>query len=272
MGHKNNYPALKIRYLIPLFFLIGALFQSCIPNKKLVYLQDKEKKSASQTSGIQEYQARTANYKVQHGDVLNIKVLSQDPASVQPFNIDAQSTNAQMQIGVPQLFLTGYSVDAKGNIVFPLVGEIYVKDKTIMEITEILSEKIDKYATNATVKIKLVSFKITVLGEVKNAGVYYIYNERASILEVLGYAGDMTDLGNRHKIKLIRTIDNTVQVSNLDITNRTLIEGNNFFLHPNDVLYIEPVKAKNFRLNLPTINIIVTAITTLLIIYNIFGK
>jgi polysaccharide export outer membrane protein len=170
------------------------------------------------------------------------------------------------------LFLTGYSVDAKGNIVFPLVGEIYVKDKTIMEITEILSEKIDKYATNATVKIKLVSFKITVLGEVKNAGVYYIYNERASILEVLGYAGDMTDLGNRHKIKLIRTIDNTVQISNLDITNRNLIEGNNFFLHPNDVLYIEPVKAKNFRLNLPTINIIVTAITTLLVIYNIFGK
>jgi polysaccharide export outer membrane protein len=87
-------------------------------------------------------------------------------------------------------------------------------------------------------------------------------------MEVLGYSGDLNDLANRHKIKLIRTIGDQVQVSNIDLTDRRLVETSNYFLLPNDVLYVEPMKAKNFRLNLPTINLIVTSITTVLVILN----
>jgi polysaccharide export outer membrane protein len=233
----------------------------------LVYLQEKPG-TPSNDSTVKQYQSRISAYKVQQGDVLNIKVLSQDPASVQPFNIDGQGSNVQMQLNLPQLYITGYTVDEKGNIDFPLIGNIFVRGKTIAEISEILAQKIDKYVTNATVKIKLVSFKVTVLGEVKTPGVHYIYNDRVSIMEVLGYSGDLNDLANRHKIKLIRTIGDQVQVSNIDLTDRRLVETSNYFLLPNDVLYVEPMKAKNFRLNLPTINLIVTSITTVLVILN----
>jgi polysaccharide export outer membrane protein len=132
-----------------------------------------------------------------------------------------------------------------------------VKDKTIPEISTFLAEKIDKYVSNALVKVKLVSFKVTVLGEVKSPGVHYIYNDRASILEVIGYAGDLTDLANRHNIKLIRTINNKVQMSNLDLTDRRLVE---------------PMKAKNFRLNLPAISLIISSITTVLVIISLVAK
>jgi polysaccharide export outer membrane protein len=256
------------RFLVILF----VVFQSCIPNKELVYLQDKQKPAAPKEAPMQEYQARIHAYKVQHGDVLNIKVMGQDPVSVQPFNIDGQTSNAQMQMNLTQLYISGYTVDDKGNIQFPLLGDVYVKDKTIPEISTLLAEKIDKYVSNALVKVKLVSFKITVLGEVKSPGVHYIYNDRASILEVIGYAGDLTDLANRHNIKLIRTINNKVQMSNLDLTDRRLVEGNSFFLLPNDVLYVEPMKAKNFRLNLPAISLIISSLTTILVIINLVGK
>jgi len=238
----------------------------------LVYLQDKKNQGPPVNEPIREYQAQIQSYKVQHGDVLNIKVMGQDPLSIQPFNIDGQTSNVQMQMGVTQLYISGYTVDGKGNIQFPLLGDVYVKEKTIPEVSEILAEKIDKYVANALVKVKLVSFKVTILGEVKTPGVHYIYNDRASILEAIGYAGDLTDLANRHKIKLIRTIDNKVQVSTLDITNRSILEGNSFFLLPNDVLYIEPMKAKNFRLNLPAISLLISSLTTILVIINLVGK
>jgi polysaccharide export outer membrane protein len=149
---------------------------------------------------------------------------------------------------------------------------VYVKGKTIPEVSAILAEKIDKYTSNVQVKVKLVSFKVTVLGEVRSPGVHFIYNDRASVLEAIGFAGDLTDVANRHKIKLIRTIDNKVQISTLDLTDRSLIEGDHFFLLPNDVLYVEPMKAKNFRLNLPAISLIISSITTVLVIINLIGK
>ncbi len=263
---------MKARSFLPFLLVLFLVFQSCVPNKKLVYLQGDKAESRLPNFQTTEYQAQVSTYKVQYGDVLNIKVLSQDPASVQPFNVEGPNGNMMGIINPAQLFLTGYTVDEKGNIIFPLLGEVFVRDKTIVEISKILADKIEKFATNALVKIKLVSFKVTILGEVKNPGIHHIYNDRVSILEVLGYSGDMTDLGNRHKIKLIRTIGSKVQISNLDLTDRSIVESGNYFLLPNDVLYVEPSKAKSFRLNLPTVNLILSTVTTLLVLYNILGK
>jgi polysaccharide export outer membrane protein len=256
------------RLIIPFFFFIASLFTACVPNKDLVYLQEKSNSRPAQ-SAIQEYQAQFSAYRVQHGDILNIKVMSQDPLSVAPFNIDGGSGMAQFQVSIPLLYISGYTVDENGNIEFPLVGSLEVKGKTIAEIGALLSSKIEKYVTNATVKVKLVSYKVTLLGEVRNPGVYYIYNDRASIFEVLGHAGDLSDLANRHNVKLMRIVGSQVQMSNLDLTDRKLIESKSFFLLPNDVIYVEPMRAKNFRLNLPTINLILSSLTTILVIYNI---
>jgi len=262
---KNNLTL----FLLPALFYLAT---SCIPNRKLVYLQEKNKGNTAQTEAPQEYQAQLQSYKVQFGDVLNIRVLGQDPLSVQPFNLDQQTSNPMMQQNMTQLYISGYTVDANGNIQFPLLGDVNVKDKTIPEVSAILAEKIDKYASNALVKVKLVSFKVTVLGEVKTPGVHFIYNDKASVLEAIGFAGDLNDLANRQNVKLIRTINDKIYVSSIDLTDRNLITGKNFYLLPNDVLYVEPMKAKNFRLNLPAISIAFTSLTTLLILLNYLTK
>lgn len=260
---RNN---LLIRSLV--IFLVAF---SCIPNKNLIYLQKKDG-NATPVSETEEYTSQYNLYKVQTGDVLNIKVLSQDPASVAAFNVDGGTGNTQMQMSTTQLYVTGFSVDELGNIEMPLLGKLPVKGKTIQQVTDLLSKAIDKYASNAVVKVKLVSFKITVLGEVRTPGVHYIYNDRANLLEAIGYAGDLADYANRHSVKLIRTIDQKTYVTNLDLTDRKLIESNSFYLLPNDVIYVEPMKAKNFRLNLPAISLMVSSITTILVIINLVLK
>lgn len=266
--------ALRFSFLFRALAFLAATFllDSCVSNRRLVYLQEKDSLAPVVADGMQEYTASIQNYRLQHGDVLNIRVMGQDPVSVQPFNIDNMTTNVQMQVNNTQLYISGYTVDQAGNIVFPLLGDVNVGGKTIAEVSAMLSEKIDKYASNALVKVKLVSFKVTILGEVRNPGVHYVYNDRATLLEVLGFAGDLTDLGNRRTVKLIRTNGNNVRVFTLDLTDRRLIRGNHYFLLPNDVLYVEPVKAKNFRLNLPAISLMISSITTILVIINLIGK
>jgi polysaccharide export outer membrane protein len=91
-------------------------------------------------------------------------------------------------------------------------------------------------------------------------------------LEAVGFAGDLLDLANRQNIKLIRTINDKVIVTTVDLTDRNLITGKNFYLLPNDVIYVEPMKAKNFRLNLPAISIAFTSLSTLLILLNFLIK
>jgi polysaccharide export outer membrane protein len=259
------------RLIIPFFFLFASLFTACVPNRDLVYLQEKTISGPGQ-SATQEYQAQYSAYRVQHGDILNIRVLGQDPASIAPFNVDGMASNIQMQMSPSQFFITGYTVDEKGFIDFPLVGLLDVKGKTVAEISSILASKIDKYVNNATVKVKLVSFKVTVLGEVRTPGVYFIYNDRASLFEVLGFAGDLSDMANRHQVKLIRNVGTQVQITDLDLTERNLVESKSYFLLPNDVIYVQPLKAKNFRLNLPTISLIVSSFTTILVLYNILRQ
>lgn len=232
----------------------------------MVYLQ--KTKNAQQVSESDSFRLQFGIYKVQFGDVLNIKVLSQDPLAVASFNIDGQGNNVQMQQNMIGLYINGYTVDTHGYIHFPILGDIYVRGKTVEEISAQISKDIDKYVNNVTIKVKLVSFKVTVLGEVKIPGVHYIYNDRATIFEVLGYAGDLGDLANRHTLKLVRTSEHKVEVFNIDLTERNLISSKLFLLMPNDVLYVEPMKAKNFRLNLPAISLMVSSLTTLLVILN----
>ena len=255
-----------------LYFILVCCVFSCIPNKRLVYLQKKDSKAPPPVDRQEEIPIQFKPYKVQVGDVLNIKVLSQDPLSVAAFNVDAMSGTAQTNLSVTQLYVSGYSVDEQGFIELPLLGKVLVRDKEIPEVIEILSKGIDKFASNAVVKVKLVSFKVTVLGEVKMPGVHYIYNDRANLLEVLGYAGDMNDLANRQKIKVYRTVDQKLQVTNIDLLDRKFIESNAFYILPNDVIYVEPTKAKNFRLNLPIISLTIATLTSVLVVINILGK
>jgi polysaccharide export outer membrane protein len=166
------------------------------------------------------------------------------------------------------LFLEGYTVDAIGKITLPILGETAVKDLTIEEAQQTIQANANKYFNNPIVIVKLISFKITVLGEVKNPGYYYVYNNQATALEALGLAGDLTNFGNRRNIKLLRQRASETEVILLDLTDPNLLKSEYFFLHPGDVLYVEPLKARSKRLNLELLSVLFTAMTTAVLIFS----
>lgn len=240
------------------------LLSSCYYNKKLVYLQDPGF-SESQPKVIEN---EKTTYRLQTNDIISIKVKSSTDANVSDlFNITT-TTQAPTFITPGNLFLEGYFVDSDGNITLPIIGTFSVKDLTIEQARDTIQAKADRYLKNATVIVKLISFKITVLGEVRNPGYHYVYNNQVTILEALGLAGDLTPVASRKNIKLIRQTQTGSEVVLLDLTNPGLLKSKYFYLLPNDALYVEPLKARSGRLNLEHLTLVFSAATTAILILN----
>ncbi len=252
-----SFLSILFRYVMLMF-----LFSSCYYNKSLVYLQDRHFSKSKPTLVENK---RTA-YKLQPADVLSVQIKSSAEKEVSGiFNI---STQNMMMANPGTLFLEGYSIDASGKITVPILGEMIIKDLTVEETQQFIQTNADKYFKNAIVIVKLISFKVTVLGEVKNPGYYYVYNNQATALEALGMAGDLTNFGNRRNIKLLRQKASATEVVLLDLTNADLLKSEYFFLKPGDVLYVEPLKARSKRSNLELLSVLFAATTTAVLIFS----
>lgn len=246
-------------------FLVCVLATSCYSKKELVYLQSPEYTSMYPT----QVKNRRPEYKIQPNDVLYVTIQNPDTETYQFFNQGNQETS-QRGGNEASLFLLGYSVDQKGMITLPLLGRIKVDNLTLIEASNVIQTEVDKYLRNSSVNVKLVSFKISVLGEVRNPGYYYVYNGQCTILEALGLASDLTQNGNRNSIKLIRQTDNGAEVILLDLTNPDLINSKYYYMQPNDVLYIEPTKEQVRRLNFQPISLGFSAIGALSGVVSLF--
>jgi polysaccharide export outer membrane protein len=248
-----------------LFLAICAvLLTSCYYNKRLIYLQD-ESFSESQPKLVEN---KNTQYHVQPNDILSIKVKSSTDAQVSDiFNITT-TTQAPMFTSPGNFYLEGYSIDADGRVTLPIIGAVTVKDLTIEEVQALIQKNADRFLKNATVIVKLISFKVTVLGEVKNPGYHYVYNNQITILEALGLAGDLTSVGSRKNVKLIRQVPKGSEVVVLDLTDPRLLKSKYYYLMPNDALYVEPLKARSSRLNLEHLTLLFSAATTAILILN----
>ncbi len=231
-----------------MFFLV--CLGSCIPNEKLVYFPSPEFNTVTATPKFNSQQ----RYKIQSRDVLLIRIKTLDTETESYFNI--QSENGFQQLNPAGLYINGYSVSSSGMITIAEIGDIKVGGYTLEEAEDIIREAISSYITNATILVKLVSFKITVLGEVNQPGYYYVFNEQANVLEGLGLAGDLTDFGNRENITLIRQTDLGTETILLNLKDPELLTSKYYFLQPNDVLYIQPLRAKATRNNISTFAIL----------------
>ena len=240
------------------------LLTSCYYNKRMIYFQDKDFSEFSSTL----MENNRSLYRVQPNDVLSIKVKSSTDAQVSDlFNIT--TTTQVSQFANPgSLYLEGYSVDETGRITLPILGTLTVQNLTIDEVQALIQSNADRYLKNAVVIVKMLSFKITVLGEVNNPGYHYVYNNQATLLEALGLAGDLTQFGNRKNVKLIRQVPRGSEVVLLDLRDPNLLKSKYFFLMPNDVVYVEPFKARNKRLNLENLTLLFSALTTAILILN----
>jgi len=246
-----------VRKLLFLFLILSTF--SCITNEKLIYLQSD---NITTKSPVQ-FNNQRDGYLVQINDVLSIDIVSpEDPTASEIFNREGGAAQGGVDPAA-QLFLRGYSVDIEGNITLPLIGKLRVAGSTIEDITYRVQEVMKNYLKNSTVIVKMVSFKITVLGDVNNPGTYYVYNNQATIFEALGTAGDLTDSADRTRIKLVRQNSKGSEVVLIDVTDENTLRSPYYFLQPNDVIYAERLEEATRRTSLPIITTIFAGLGSL---------
>lgn len=253
-----NMKVIKFVFCIVLLIPLS----SCYHNKRLVYLQDKNYSETVPTFA----ESKKAAYRLQPADVLSvhIKGSTETEASSAIFNVATREGGMFTNPG--SLFLEGYTIDVNGKINLPIIGEVLVKDYTLDEVQNIIQTHANKYLNKATVIVKLTSFKVTVLGEVRSPGYLYVFNSQVNVLEILGLAGDLTPVANRKNIKLIRQLPKGSEVVLLDLTDPKLLSSAYYYLMPNDVLYVEPLKARSTRANLEVLGVLFAGLTTLVLV------
>lgn len=250
------------------FLLLLLVASSCLSKKELVYIQNENLRETVPTAIPSAYKP----YQLQPSDVLSIKVQSMEPDISNIYNIIPPSS-AFGFADPGTLFLSGYSVDEEGNVNLPNVGKLKVSGLTIAQTQELIQRNVDRYINNATVVVKLISFRVSVLGEVQRPGQFYIYNERATLLDALSMAGDLSRGANRENVKLVRQTQSGSEVVLIDLKDPNLVQSKYYYMMPNDVLYVEPSKAQVKRDNLVSLNVATLAlgvISTAVVILNYF--
>jgi polysaccharide export outer membrane protein len=214
---------------------------------------------------------KNSPYLIQSGDVLNIRVSSADPQSVAIFN-KSTSGPSPSTVTEASIYLNGYIVDDSGAINMPVIGNIAVKGKDITGIQKVLEEKMIPYFKHLSVDVKLMNYRVTILGEITTPGTFTIFNKKTNILQLIGLAGGITDMGNKRKIKVIRAVSDSTQTATLNLTNPDFINSEYYNLMPNDIVYIEPLKAKALRVNSSGIQILLGTLTFVVVVLNFLSK
>ncbi|MDQ1857714.1 MULTISPECIES: polysaccharide biosynthesis/export family protein [unclassified Chryseobacterium] len=189
---------------------------------------------------------------IQEGDVLMILVSALDEIAVKPFNLNtANKVGGDGSRGINQYVEPSqYLVNEEGYISFPVLGNVYTKGMTQVQLKQELESRLKRYLTDPLVTITLKNFNVSVLGEVKEPGQKESVSQKINIFQALGLAGDMTDFGDRTHVKLIRSDDSgTDQIVNIDLTRSDIVSSPYYYMKQNDILYVQPDKNKQVQAN-----------------------
>jgi polysaccharide export outer membrane protein len=252
------------RFLKTISFLILLMtVSSCVTSKEIIYFQDEPVTKSNQMD-----LNPAITYKP--NDLLFISIGGNKDA-VAPFNLPAISYSASDVDANGQLKMPTYLIDVNGNIEYPVLGTLNLAGLTRMQATAFLKNKLSEYVKDPIVNIRLINFTITVLGEVNSPGTYTVEDERISFTEALGMAGDLTIHGIRENVFLIRENNGVKQFTQFDLTSINVVNSPNYYLQQNDVIYVQPNKAKIRSASYNQNNgIIISAVGTLATILAIF--
>ena len=224
-----------MKKLIFLILLLSSIvFTSCVPKQSIIYFQEIDSVSNEMKSNYEPL--------IKTDDVLYINVTTVDPEASEPFNIgNAQAGTATNAL---QMERSTYLVDNQGEIHFPTLGKMKVTGLTKNQLRELLYTQISELAKDPVINIRIMNFKVTVIGEVNTPGSYTIASERITVPEALALAGDMTLFGKRENVLLLREVEGVKTTYRINMTDPNVFNSPQYYLSQNDVLYIEPNKRK----------------------------
>ena len=214
---------------------------SCVPNKKIVYLQDLNESVDTL------YPVQPNNYRLQRGDIIGIDVkLASDNPILQNIFQQAQTAAAQagVQGGGDFYYLTGFTLDDSGYVSLPIIGKINLEGMNIFEANEKVQSTFNEYLTNVYTTVRLGGLRYSVLGEVNRPGKFMVLQNRMTIFEALANAGDLTEVAKRDEVTIMRQYPDGTRIHKVNLLDEKVITSPYYYIQPNDVIYIEPLKIR----------------------------
>lgn len=244
--------------------LVLLFLSSCVSREKIVYMQTKATAADS-----------TLTYEpvLQADDVLSIVVSSENPDAAIPYNIPGTRIQNALETNGNSQSYQAYIVSKEGTIEFPVLGTIQLGGLTKTEAVAKMKTLLTDHVKDAVITMRLLNFKVSVLGEVAKPGTYSINSERITLLEALSKAGDLTIYGQRNNILVIREQDGVKTMQRIDLTQSDFINSPFYYLVQNDVVYVEPNKTKiNSSAVGPNLTIAISALSLIVSIVVIFTR
>lgn len=234
-------------FFLPLILGI-TLLSSCVSNKKVTLLQkdDIKTKNLPKDTVVRTYAVDTFQYKIQANDILSVRFESLTPKELDFFSKD-QSMGGVASQSQGNALLIGELVDEKGEIPFPVIGKVKIAGLTIFEAQEKLQQIANQYIESPVVKVRLLNYRVTILGEVTQEGAITLNNNRVSMLEAIGLAGGLGELADRSNIKLIRQKGGETEIQYINVLNEDFIRSPYYYVYQNDVLIVPPLRQRSFR-------------------------
>lgn len=257
-----------------LLALVILQLASCVPNRKYMYLQkhDVNAKELPKDTIVRSYSIQQFTYRVQPNDILNVRFESLTEKEYNFFSANQPSGASTAQGGTGALLL-GEMVDNNGDILFPVIGKVKVQGLTIFEIQEKLQDLAGQYIETPIVKVRLLNFRITLLGEVAREGSLTLGNNRVTMLEAIGQAGGLGELADRSNIKLIRQTGSQLDIQYINVLDENFINSPYYYVNQNDILIVPPLRQRPFRKYFGSnLAIIFSSISLLLLAINLSTK
>lgn len=237
----NTIPAKKIFFYSLLF--LAHVFTSCINTKKITYFRDIPDTSHKSSAQITRY----SDPLIQPDDILSITIQTIDPTTSVVINqlgapMPAVGTSSANPIGQQQI--SGFLVDKEGFVELTMIGKVKLDSLTTYQARELIRTKALQYFKNVSVNVRFANFKITVLGEVAKPATYTVPNEKVTLLDALGLAGDLTIYGKRDNVLLIRDNNGQKEFERFDLRSSKIFESPYYYLKQNDVIYVQANRSK----------------------------
>ena len=280
------------------FTFVILLLSNCVPNKKIVYLQHGQELKTKHTtdSVLRSYQLKKEPYKLKSEDIISLRVASvteeeynfirqyeMQLGQIRKLNQYSQGASGNqgqgsfrgmnynqmnnMQGGASSLFLSnlnsGFKIDSRGQLDLPQIGKIDLGGLTITEAEEKIQKALQGYYETPMVRIELLSFHFTILGEVENEGRYTSFDPEMNIFDAFLLSGNLTEFADRSNIKIVRNDGDEAEIIYLNTLDEDLLLAKNYFLKPNDLIIVPPLKARTSqRYTIPRTNTIIGIVSS----------
>lgn len=243
---------------------VFSLLSSCVAQREVEYLYDKNKNILTFN------EAEFPDYRLKPNDELYIRISSLDEGAASIFsNVSGQAPGYTGSTSPYGASLLSYSVNKEGYLLLPIIGNILVKDKTLLQVSLMVRDSLYHILNQPIVSLKLVNRYVSILGEVRNPGHFPYSQDKLSIYDAIGLAGDITDYGNRDEVILVRNENGENIRINLDLTRSDILSSGYFNIRPNDIVYVKPLRKKLWGMRQFPFSILFSTVTTGLLIYNI---